>query len=352
MGYIYLLLFIIGCTNNSSKNVIETELNPADNKEYLLEERSDSLQDVAKEKIALFSNKTLTIYPFYRNYEKEEYGFIPLTETYSWSEHPDSLMIDNKYLGKQKTPDDYKVINYHLLSDKKRQQFLLRSNINENDKVFIYNLELDSLEIHEVSQINLCAFIPYGYNGLARQYDYQVGFEMVNSSIFGSRTGDCLVYVGKENPFILHSIQSMKWTAIDSTHFPINKSNVDEAKLKRCKRSLGTYKFEQDQFLYYLQELGDKNIYARHIVIINKETEKMERCLFVLNSDGSFITPLNGAVDDYKNKTFQWAGKLFKNKPPVIFGFIGMSFGCPKIHYVNEEYDYSTDLHLKCDNRH
>jgi hypothetical protein len=69
------------------------------------------------------------------------------------------------------------------------------------------------------------------------------------------------------------------------------------------------------------------------------------------NSEGASVAPLNFGISNpnYADLKGQWMGKLFKNKPEVIFGFEWVSFGCPGIIYINSRDKY---IQINCDNRH
>ncbi len=45
----------------------------------------------------------------------------------------------------------------------------------------------------------------------------------------------------------------------------------------------------------------------------------------------------------------QWTGKLFKDYPPVLFGFVWQSFGCDNIDIIQLPL---TTIPILCDNRH
>jgi len=57
--------------------------------------------------------------------------------------------------------------------------------------------------------------------------------------------------------------------------------------------------------------------------------------------------PLNGKDKDHEYKK-QWTGKLFKNKPLVVFGFYSMFGGdCPGIDFIDSSFP-SYDIRLRC----
>jgi hypothetical protein len=53
--------------------------------------------------------------------------------------------------------------------------------------------------------------------------------------------------------------------------------------------------------------------------------------------------------EDSANIREQWTGRLFKNKPPVSFGFEYQSFGYHGITLLSET---EKEIWISCDNRH
>lgn len=62
------------------------------------------------------------------------------------------------------------------------------------------------------------------------------------------------------------------------------------------------------------------------------------------------LVPLNvvGHAKDWRSKT-QWTGEIFKDRPPVIFGFLFHSSGCPSIDFIEQS---ENSVRINCDNRH
>jgi hypothetical protein len=96
-----------------------------------------------------------------------------------------------------------------------------------------------------------------------------------------------------------------------------------------------SYRYETANFGYYVQEfLG-----PRRLLIIDLNTqETIKDIVFYPNESFS-----NAALNN------QWTGKLFKDKPPVIFGLEWVSFGCPGITFLDR---FVQDIGINCDNRH
>ncbi|MFI8605669.1 hypothetical protein ACIGCP_14490 [Cellulophaga baltica] len=57
---------------------------------------------------------------------------------------------------------------------------------------------------------------------------------------------------------------------------------------------------------------------------------------------------IKGEKYDYE-ENLQYVGRLFKNRPPVVFGFTFKSFGCPSINFIDKN---ELPIFILCDNRH
>ena len=90
-----------------------------------------------------------------------------------------------------------------------------------------------------------------------------------------------------------------------------------------------------------------KLLFARRLLVVDSKTKEIIIDKLYSSSEGTSPTPLNYEEgDDVVN---QWTGKLFKNKPQVIFGFLYESFGCPGISIIDKS---NEEIYLQCDNRH
>lgn len=66
-------------------------------------------------------------------------------------------------------------------------------------------------------------------------------------------------------------------------------------------------------------------------------------------SEGCSLSPPNYTREEFNGEAFQWTGRLFKDKPPVFFGFQWFSFGCPYIDLIQTP---GSIVPILCDNRH
>ena len=273
-----------------------------------------------------------------------------MTDAYPWSEHPDSLAIEDKHLG----DIVYEYDNYHLLSEEYRTRFLKRMGITEEDQIFVYSIPLDSIESFLVKDIPLIAMLsPYGPQGPARQYDYMIGFELLDGQLKGGYYNS-LVYVGESNPFVQGELTPIYWEEIKINKFPADDmSSEDSIAYHRYQPSepVNCYFFKYKEFEYYVRNIGKgKGISTRHVRAVNAKKNEVTFNGIYHDSEGTYLLSLNGVENVlYGSKKNQWTGRLFKEKPPVILGFLGVSFGCPRIDFLDDE---MAPIYIRCDNRH
>ncbi|NRS90354.1 hypothetical protein HNQ02_003294 [Flavobacterium sp. 7E] len=336
----YLLIILIffplmSCEKKDSKKVIiqqqsqndETQTNAVDS--TLIE------GNYPNERIEKYPE--LIIYPLdiYEKVENHSTGFIPLTDSYHWSDNKDSLAISDNYLGNKNSE------NFHILNEKYRSRFLNAMKILETDKVFIYNYSLDSIYTFQVNELPLLAHITvYGAEPPISQYDYLIGFDLqgiLPTTDFDSYF-NAFVYVGSENPFEKGKMKPIIWKKIHPSVFP---KEVKSNNLSKLKINL-LYTFQMENRDYYL-------LNKTHLIVLDAKTRKViSENTFFKNESASFA-PLSFVNDKNKNLPVQWTGNLFKNKPPVFFGFLYESFGCISLNFIEKP---ENNIYIRCDNRH
>jgi hypothetical protein len=285
-------------------------------------------------------------------------GFISLSDIYPLSEHSDSIAIPNL----ENVEKENQL--YFKLNSTFRKSFLSKTNISETDSVYIYDYSTDVLLSFSVNKLNVVAYLN-SYMDIkdcpCNQYDYMIGFEVSKKLLngLGKYYSDALVFIGKENPFTKGRMKPIVWEKIEAEVFPSTKSNLTEKEKKYIDKNAikgQTYLYETDLYQIFIQDYKDskrEGFYAtvnRHLIVINKQNNKVENETLFSSSEGSKLAPLNFGIDGNNYETIQWIGSLFKNKPDVIFGFEWVSFGCPSIDYINS--NDNKYIEINCDNRH
>ena len=284
-------------------------------------------------------------------------GFISLSDIYPLSEHPDSLAIPNHENA------DKNSLQYFKLNASYRKRFLSKTNISETDSLFIYDYSTDVLLSFPVRKLNVVAYLN-DYMDIkdcpCRQSDYMIGFEVTKNYLIGlgKYYSEALVFIGKENPFTHGQMNAIVWQKIKAEKFPSGKSNLTgKQKEYKNKNTIKgqAYLYETKTHQIFIQDYTEPNnliqVQDRHLIIIDKQSDNVVNETIFSNSEGTSVTPLNFGINNtnYPDLKEQWIGKLFKNKPEVIFGFEWVSFGCPSIIFVNSQNKY---VQINCDNRH
>ncbi|HCS20322.1 MAG TPA: oxidoreductase [Bacteroidetes bacterium] len=284
----------------------------------------------------------------------ENIGFISLSEIYRYDVNPslhDSLAM----------PDHKEINDFHYirLDSAYRERFLLRTDVSETDKVFIYDYATDLLKTFKVKDLKVAAILN-NYTSPEEcpcpQYYYMMGLEIDGKLLEGFKKhfNNTVVYIGKKNPFVRRQLKPMIWEKSESIDFPYPASKSDSV-----KHSFGfgvctignTYTLESEGFQYFVQDFieGYGDVIARLLVVIHSETKEIVCEKFYSDSEGTGLAPLQLFNSESTFGAEQWTGKLFENKPPVVFGFEYHSFGCPAISFLDKS---ETDIYIKCDNRH
>ncbi|UKB77971.1 hypothetical protein [Chryseobacterium sp. MEBOG07] len=227
-----------------------------------------------------------------------------------------------------------------------RKKLLNGIHLTENDSLYIYEYGSNKLQRMPISQLKAVAYLsPYSDSEELDPESYMMGFQVATHQKIPDydRFNNAIAYFGNKNPFVENKMKAVKW----------QKANTDMSKkyFSPSKLILGkTYQSQYENMTYYLQDyLEEGNTVERKLVVINDHNEKISEKTFSLaESDGGEFLPLYGIDADEANK-FQYTGYLFKGKPPVVFGFIAQSFGCPSISFLDKK---EKDFPINCDNRH
>lgn len=278
----------------------------------------------------------------------ESVGFVSLSDTYPLSDHPDSLAIPDLY----SFEDEYSFDNYEYfkLDSKYRKRFLVKTKISETDKVFLYNYHKDTLASFTVKDLKVVACLNVyrqGEEGPFSQFDYMFGFEIDKDLLkhLGNDYYATFIYVGKEDPFVRGQLKPVEWKKIETADFPPVAISTKTRLLLKGRSKGNAYTYRTADLEYFDQEyMNEGRISARRLLIVDAHTKEIARDVFYFSSEGSKPAPLNSA-----DRREQWTGKLFRDRPPVIFGLEYVSFGCPYITCLNRSV---RDVAIYCDNRH
>ncbi|GAA3758929.1 oxidoreductase [Flavobacterium ginsengiterrae] len=279
--------------------------------------------------------------------DSSDIAFVSLSDIYPGDDQ-DTLALPNiEKMGKHDA-------QYFTFEKNYRKRFLSKINVLETDSVFVYDYAKNKRVSFAVKNLKTAAMLngySIGEDWPYQNYDFMIGFEINKKYLkgFSEYYQDALVYVGKENPFSKQPLTPIKWKKITAKEFPSKAIKNEDQKILKGTTPADIYTFKTNDYHYFLQNYNDnrKIIYARRLLVINAKTNEIIIDNLYSPSEGTSPTPLNYKEgDDVIN---QWTGKLFKNKPPVVFGFLYKSFGCPEISIIDKS---NEEIYLQCDNRH
>lgn len=281
----------------------------------------------------------------YEKRNKEIVGFISLSDIYPLSDHPDSLCI----------PDITEYYDYFELDSIYRDRFLSGTNVSETDTVFVYDYSKNKLASFTVKDLNVVARLniyTMPQECPCPPYYYMIGFDIKEAALkhFGvSSFYHCLVYVGKRNPFAEEQLKPMIWEKADPKYFLSITSGVkDTAELPNPAKGV-IYTFVDNGLQFFVQDVPRDDISInRSLVAIKTKTNEIVYREIFSSSEGTSPASLTFTQAE-QGISEQWTGKLFKNKPAVVFGFEYHSFGCPGIALLNQPASY---IGINCDSRH
>jgi hypothetical protein len=248
-------------------------------------------------------------------------GFVSLSDYVQFSNHSDSLIIPNLYYSVDNQPVGRKVTEkdrYIKLPSNYRERFLLKTGVSNTDKLFIYNYYHNTLDSFDIKDLTVVAVLDsyYSINDpiFLKQEDYHVGVEIEKSIMkkLGQHYTRTMTYLGRSNPFIQGRLKPVVWEEIEPSHFPMVPMSNKISLLWQKYNKREAYKYEADNFAYYVQELWLPGHGCRRILVINLQTKEVVKDLFECNSEGIRLASLSSN---------QWVGVLYKDKPPVLLGF-------------------------------
>lgn len=266
--------------------------------------------------------------------------FISVSDIYKGVQPvPESIIKNHKQM-------TYEELQHFELDASSRKKLLNGIHLTENDSLYIYEYWSNKLQRMPVSQLKAVAYLsPYSDSEDLDPDAYMMGFQVAThqKTTEYDRYINAIAYFGNKNPFVANKMKAVKWQKAGTD---VSKKYFSHSKLTQGN----TYQAKYKNMTYYLQDyLEEGNTVERRLAVINDHQEKIaEKTFSLAESDGGEFLPLYGIDADEAN-IFQYTGYLFKGKPPVIFGFIAQSFGCPSISFLDKK---EKDFPINCDNRH
>ena len=273
--------------------------------------------------------------------ESEYYrGNINVSETYFIKKDKNKSIL---------TADNMVNDDFYFLTTAQRQEFLKVTNISDNDKAYIYDLETNQLHTYAINVLDIFAVPnPYSDSFTNRdEFSFEFCFDL-NEKFTGSY--DNFVYIGKENPFEVGGIKIMDWKEINNNQMPrkvragFNK-NINSAQYYEGK----SFVYTENKQTYYIQNLHSMDYLDQRLMIVwdPEANEILQQKVFTSN-EGRSLRPFR-AEEQMDWESNQYTGKLFKDKPDILYGFYAHSFGCAEIMFLDRK---QTPIEVLCDNRH
>ena len=274
--------------------------------------------------------------------------FSSFSDVYRLSAHPDSAALPDTLL-------DFNAPIYMELTDSYRWRFLDGVGLKESDFLYAYNYEIDSLLSFRIKDMKVIAVLnAYSRGGKDRHepYEYKIGLQLDIEDLYelGPFYNNVLVCTGKTSPFSKGKMQRIQWEKDEENRFPEHYPTITLEDRLAPLESGTVYSYFLDGYRYYLRDKWlEGRIVARHLLVVdeksNFESIVLNRILF--EGESASFQPLNGMSGD--DETYQWTGRLFKDRPPVILGFLYESFGCERIDFLQKG---EPSNYIHCDNRH
>ncbi|MFD2940969.1 oxidoreductase [Flavobacterium notoginsengisoli] len=280
--------------------------------------------------------------------DSSDIAFVSLSDIYPINDEKDTLALPN--LKKMVEAD----AQYFTFAKNYRKRFLSKTHISENDSLFVYDYAKNKLASFLIKNLKTAAMLNVYSIGESEPYsnfDFMIGFEINKKNLtgFSEYYRDALVYVGKENPFSKEPLKPILWKKIAKKDYPSKTMKNEDRTVLKNSLTGNTYFYETKSHQYFLQDYLDsyKTIYARRLLVVDTKTKEIIIEKLYSQSEGTSPAPLNYENGD--DAIEQYTGKLFKNKPDVVFGFLYESFGCPSISIIDKS---NEEIYLQCDNRH
>lgn len=255
---------------------------------------------------------------------------------------------DKKILPANLTPKKY------TLTDKERKLFMKMAGIAEDAYFWIYDYTNNQLYSYPILSMEATAILDFFRSDRLPPYDtedYRIGFDLPQELLPRFRSDyDLLVSITKDNPFAQEQLTPLDWRLIPNANYPDTGSDKLSNKIYGDDKNLiKSYMANANDMTFYVQDLvgSDMDTSIRELQVLDNKGHTIFKKHLDHGELGMFAK-LNNFHTDSRDK-LQWAGRLFKALPPVVFGFEWFSFYCDELHFIVPEKE---GIALKCDNRH
>lgn len=281
--------------------------------------------------------------PYIKSYDETRPGFVNLSELYPFDyENNSNTIIQDEKLGQEPI----------RFNKNQSDKFFERIGISKKDSLYIFSFSNDSVYKFPVSEFKMIAFLnPYTHGDRnTKEYEYEIGLNLEDKF---SDKGDNFAYVGTVNPFQTGKIKPLIWNRTDNNNFPLQESNIvnqkttDNITLETYTISLSHFKYFIQSHIYYKN--NQSRVQKHQLIVIDTTTNNIITKLYYSSSESINISPVYKSSDEKMEYYHSWTGELFKNKPPMIYGLYGNSFGCSTVDFIDKN---EPSIRILCDNRH
>jgi hypothetical protein len=150
-----------------------------------------------------------------------------------------------------------------------------------------------------------------------------------------------LVAIGEECPFVAGKSQALEWEPTDSLEFPNIAPKVE---IENEYRPKSHFKFKTDSLHYFARVYNNGKWIIGVQVVVQTSGGKTVYNHFFRNTESLSPAPLYRE----KGQHFQYTGAIFKDLPPMMYGFEWATFGCTSVHFLRRV----DPIWIRCDNRH
>ncbi len=181
------------------------------------------------------------------------------------------------------------------------------------------------------------------------RYSMENGQLKVEKTYFnlGKTNYEGFAVIGRENPFIEKGLKPLVFEKMTTKDI---KNYSYKGLLSKNWNNDSNYSpyIERYENIRFFVKINEQNNEWKDLIVVNTATKDF---IYInqKESESTYKVPIirKSAKADYGGN--QWVGRLFKNKPPIIFGFTGETFGCDIIYFLKKD---ELPIITLCDNRH